>query len=99
MNLETSETEQITEKCKVTQPDRRRHLFDYEVEAMIAAARRNRYGHRDATLILLGYCHGYRVSELVAVEWSDVDTERGQIYVRRKKNSDSTMHPLERGEI
>jgi type 1 fimbriae regulatory protein FimB/type 1 fimbriae regulatory protein FimE len=92
------EPDQITEKCKVTNTVRRRHLFDHEVEAMIAAARRNRHGHRDAALILLGYCHGYRVCELVEVKWSDIDFTQGRIYIRRRKHSDSTTHPLEKRE-
>jgi type 1 fimbriae regulatory protein FimB/type 1 fimbriae regulatory protein FimE len=92
------EAGQITEKCKVSNATRRRHLFDHEVEAMIAAARRNRHGHRDATLILLGYCHGYRVCELVEVKWSDIDFTQGRIYIRRRKHSDSTTHPLEKRE-
>jgi type 1 fimbriae regulatory protein FimB/type 1 fimbriae regulatory protein FimE len=37
-----------------------------EAERLITAARQNRYGHRDATMILVAYRHGLRVSELCA---------------------------------
>ena len=43
----------------------REHLTEREVERLIEAARQNRYGHRDATMILLAYRHGLRASELV----------------------------------
>jgi integrase len=36
------------------------------------AARTNRWGHRDATAILLAYRHGLRASELVALRWDDI---------------------------
>ena len=46
----------------------REHLLPIEVEAMVKAAKSiGRHGHRDATLILLAYRHGLRVSELVAL--------------------------------
>ena len=36
-----------------------------EIERLMAAARKSsRYGHRDATMILIGYRHGLRASEL-----------------------------------
>jgi hypothetical protein len=40
----------------------REHLTVDEVEALIEAAKGNRYGHRDATTILLAVRHGLRVS-------------------------------------
>jgi site-specific recombinase XerC len=43
----------------------REHLTDAEVERLMVAARSNRWGHRDATMILVAYRHGLRVSELV----------------------------------
>jgi integrase len=64
------------EKGKVVPPRRisnrerrtREHLTPREVEKLIKAAGRvGRYGYRDATLILLAYRHGLRVSELVCV--------------------------------
>jgi integrase len=51
----------------------REHLTAAEVEALIEAAKGNRHGHRDATMILLAFRHGLRAAELVALEWSQVD--------------------------
>ena len=39
----------------------REYLTDAEVESLIEAAKGNRYGHRDATMILMAYRHGLRV--------------------------------------
>ena len=43
----------------------REYLTEAEVERLMKAAAKNRWGHRDATMILTGYRHGLRVSELV----------------------------------
>ena len=51
----------------------REYLTETEVEKLIKAARGNRYGHRDATMILVTYRHGLRVSELVDLRWDQVD--------------------------
>jgi type 1 fimbriae regulatory protein FimE len=57
----------------VADGDRRQYLTDREVEQLCDAARkRGRYGHRDVTMILMAYRHGLRVSELVALQWSQV---------------------------
>jgi site-specific recombinase XerD len=46
----------------------REYLTPREVDLLIATARRlGRHGHRDATMVLLAYRHGLRVSELVAL--------------------------------
>ena len=47
----------------------REYLTPKEVERLITAARQNRYGHRDATMIRVAYRHGLRVSELCALRW------------------------------
>jgi type 1 fimbriae regulatory protein FimB/type 1 fimbriae regulatory protein FimE len=47
----------------------RPYLFEEEVEAMVNAAFKRRWGHRDSTLILMGYRHGLRISELVNLRW------------------------------
>ena len=41
------------------------------------AARERRYGHRDATMILVAYRHGLRVSEVSTLRWDQIDFERG----------------------
>src|SRR5262249_42931285 len=45
----------------------REYLTEKEVERLIKAAGRNRYGHRDATMILLAFRHGLRASELCSL--------------------------------
>jgi integrase len=43
----------------------REYLTTAEIERLMAAARKSsRYDHRDATMILIGYRHGLRASEL-----------------------------------
>jgi type 1 fimbriae regulatory protein FimB/type 1 fimbriae regulatory protein FimE len=42
-----------------------------------------RYGHRDATMILLGFRHGLRVGELVRLQWSQVHLESATLHVQR----------------
>ena len=43
----------------------REHLTAGEVERLMNAARKNRWGHRDATMVLVAYRHGFRPAELV----------------------------------
>ena len=43
----------------------REYLTDAEVERLTEAAKGNRHGHRDATMILVAYRHGLRAVELV----------------------------------
>jgi ParB-like chromosome segregation protein Spo0J len=45
----------------------REYLTEREVERLIATAKENRQGHRDATAILVAYRHGLRASELVGL--------------------------------
>ena len=82
------------------EPPRRPYLTEREVEQLCAAARkRGRWGHRDATMILMAYRHGLRVSELVALRWEQVDLEAGRLQVIRRKGSDDSLQPLTGVEI
>jgi type 1 fimbriae regulatory protein FimB/type 1 fimbriae regulatory protein FimE len=72
----------------------REHLTEREVERLIEAARQNRYGHRDATTVLLAYRHGLRASELVDLRWDQVDFNRAVLHVRRVKQGTPVTHPL-----
>ena len=87
---------------KVTNLEKRtrEHLLPNEVEAMIKAAKSvGRHGNRDATLILLAYRHGLRVSKLVALRWEQVDFGGGTIYINRLKHGVSSTHPLRGREL
>jgi integrase len=63
----------------------REYLTGHEVEAVMAAARQNRHGHRDSTMILIAFRHGLRASELVGLRWEQVDYSRAVLHVRRVK--------------
>jgi type 1 fimbriae regulatory protein FimB/type 1 fimbriae regulatory protein FimE len=71
----------------------REHLTQSEVEKLIEAAKTNRYGHRDATMLLVAYRHGLRASELCGLEWSQVDFNGATMHVRRAKNGKAATHP------
>ena len=45
----------------------REYLTEREVEKLIDTAGKNRWGHRDATAILVAYRHGLRASEVVSL--------------------------------
>jgi type 1 fimbriae regulatory protein FimB/type 1 fimbriae regulatory protein FimE len=72
----------------------REYLTDAEVERLIEAARANRYGHRDATMILVAYRHGLRVSELVDLRWEQIDFNTATLAVRRVKKGSPATHPI-----
>lgn len=78
----------------------REYLTPAEVESLTAAAEKaGRHGHRDATIILICYRHGLRVSELVALRWDQVDLAQGLLHVRRAKNGNPSTHPLHGPEL
>jgi len=77
----------------------REHLTPSEVEQLIEAAKTNRYGHRDATMLLVAFRHGLRASELCGLEWSQVDFDSATLYVRRVKNGKPATHPIRGDEM
>jgi type 1 fimbriae regulatory protein FimB/type 1 fimbriae regulatory protein FimE len=72
----------------------REYLTHHEVEALTAAARQNRYGHRDATMILIAFRHGLRAVEAVDLRWEQVDFSRAVLHVRRSKGGTPSVHPI-----
>jgi site-specific recombinase XerD len=77
----------------------REYLTPTEVERLVKAASKNRHGHRDATMVLVCYRHGLRVSELVELEWSQVDFNAANVHVRRLKGSTDAVHPIRGDEL
>jgi type 1 fimbriae regulatory protein FimE len=79
----------------------REYLTPKEVHQLErAAGRLGRHGQRDATLILMMFRHGLRVSEAIALRWDQVQlTERPTLDVRRLKGGVDMPHPLHGPEI
>ncbi|MGB8176197.1 MAG: tyrosine-type recombinase/integrase, partial [Pseudolabrys sp.] len=72
----------------------REHLTEREVEKLIHAAKGNRWGQRDSTMLLLAFRHGLRASELCGLQWSDVEFASGTLHLRRAKGGQTSTHPL-----
>ena len=77
----------------------REYLTEAEVERLMEAAKGNRWGHRDATMILVAYRHGLRASELVDLRWDQVEFRTASLHVRRAKQGTPSTHPDPRGRI
>ena len=72
----------------------REHLTGAEVDRLIEAAKANRWGHRDATMILVAFRHGLRSSELVDLRWDQIDFAHAVLHVRRAKKGTPATHPV-----
>jgi integrase len=72
----------------------REYLTEAETERLMHAAKKNRWGHRDATMVLVAYRHGLRASELVDLRWEQVDFRTATLHVRRVKQGTPSTHPI-----
>ena len=72
----------------------REYLTEAEVERLMNAARKNRWGHRDATLVLVTYRHGLRAAELVDLRWDQIEFKTANLHVRRVKQGTPSTHPI-----
>jgi type 1 fimbriae regulatory protein FimB/type 1 fimbriae regulatory protein FimE len=96
-----------TTKKRTVTPRRRRngdlrtreYLTEAEVERLMKAATGNRHGHRDATMILVAYRHGLRVSELVDLRWDQIEFRTATLHVRRVKRGTPSTHPIVGDEL
>src|SRR5260370_1662983 len=77
----------------------REYLTEREVERLMKAGGDNRYGHRDATMILLAFRHGLRASELCSLRWEQVDLAHARLHVSRLKSGIPSLHPLTGTEL
>ena len=64
---------------------KREYLTPAEIEKLIEAAKGNRYGHRDATMILVAFRHDFRASEIIELEWSDIDFNEEVLELGRRQ--------------
>ncbi len=78
----------------------RDYLTGDEVRSLLRAAKKSkRYAARNYAMILLAYRHGFRASELVELRVCDVDSRAGTIHCRRRKGSNSSVHPMMPDEL
>ena len=72
----------------------REYLTEGEVERLMKAAMRNRWGHRDSTMVLVAYRHGLRAAELVDLRWDQIEFKTANLHIRRVKQGTPSTHPI-----
>ena len=77
----------------------REYLTEAEVERLLEAAKANRYGQRDGTMLVVAYRHGLRASELVDLRWDQVDFGTATLHVRRVKQGTPSTQPIVGDEL
>ena len=92
------------EKCTVqsvpARLPRRKPNAEYRSREYLAKREvENRWGHRDATMVLIAFRHGLRASELVDLCWDQIDLETAILHVRRLKNGSPATHLLTGKEL
>jgi integrase len=95
----TSEKRTVTRRRPNAEYRTREHLTEREVERLIEAAKSNRSGHRDATMLLVGFRHGLRASELCELCWEQIDFNSAVLHVARRKHGTPATHPLTGREL
>ena len=98
-NMELQFARPTRESVTVRSGRPREYLTERDIDKLIEAAKTNRWGHRDATAILIAYRHGLRASELVELRWDDVDFRTGKLHIRRAKGGQASVHPIGSREI
>ena len=61
-----------------------RTLTEAEVERLMKAATRNRWGHRDSTMVVVAYRHGLRAAELVDLRWNQIEFKTANLHAETK---------------
>lgn len=77
----------------------REHLTAAEIERVLKACADTRHPPRNRALILIGFRHGLRVSELLGLRWDDVDLKAATLHIRRAKGGSPGTHPLRGDEL
>jgi type 1 fimbriae regulatory protein FimB/type 1 fimbriae regulatory protein FimE len=81
----------------------RKHVTSKEVERLRKEVRRGRNGHRNETMIYMGYRHGFRCGELIRLKWNQILWEEQDIQIVRSKmrgkRPESDIHPLDDWEM
>ena len=78
----------------------REYMTEAEVERLMQAAKGNRHGHRNATMVLVTYRHGLRASELIDLRLGgQVEFATVTLHVRRVKQGTPSTNPIVGDEL
>lgn len=77
----------------------RKYLTQEEINRLLNAAREGSFPKRDECFIKMCFIHGFRVSELCHLRFSDINLIDKVVHVNRLKNGLKTTHPLISSEI
>jgi type 1 fimbriae regulatory protein FimB len=96
----TLKIEQLPKRGKNIEIRDREHLTKTEIDILLNACKASpRNALRNYCLIMLGYKHGLRAVEFTYLKWESIDFNKGTIYIRRAKGSDSGTHHLSGQEL
>lgn len=78
----------------------REYLTIDEIEQLNAAIHDNNdFPHRDSTMVMVCYRHGFRATELIDLRWDQIDFRSAVIAVRRLKSGSPATHPIQGDEL
>jgi integrase len=70
-----------------------------DVGQLIDAAKSNRYGRRDALMILMAFRHGLRAAEVCNLRWNQIDFIDATLNVRRVNKGTPATHKIRGDEL
>ena len=77
---------------------KRKWLNSEEMEQLIKASRFGRNAERDSLMIMMGFRHGLRVSELINLRWDQINLRDGTIEIHRLKHGKMSIQYLQPDE-
>ena len=82
-----------------TKTKRPRQPIKFLTEARVEALAKAAANHRDRTMIMVAYRHGLRVTELVSLQWHQVDLNAATMRIYRAKHGRDATHPIPGSEL
>jgi type 1 fimbriae regulatory protein FimB/type 1 fimbriae regulatory protein FimE len=97
----TSEKPTVSPRKGKTNLDYRsqEYLDEAQIDQLVATAGKSRNPDRDRLLILMGFRHALRVSELVSLRWQQVSLDKATIHINRAKSGIPGVHGLQGDEL
>lgn len=77
----------------------RLYLYPSEIEALLKACQHISNPLQAKLVLTLLYHHGLRVSELINLQWRDINFESASIFIRRAKGSNNSTHSINGDEL